>query len=158
MKAIMLPVVLMGVWACGPAVPSTEQANAGRDSAADSLAARDTAAAPVELRTDRERYVPGDAVSVTLVNRTDATFAFNPCTRILERESSQGWTRIAEPQRVCTMQAYILEPRQTRTESTEIPDTVAPGRYRIVIALTREGAAPGSDAASAVSSTITVGS
>jgi hypothetical protein len=156
MRAILVA-ALAACWACGPAVPGTEQPNAGRD-AADSVAARDTAGAPVELRTDRTRYVPGDAISLTLVNTTDATYAFNPCTRTLERGGSQGWTAIPEPQRVCTMQAYILEPRQTRTETTELPDTLAPGRYRVVIALTREDAAPGSDAVRAISATITVGS
>ena len=155
MRAIFVAAVLAATVGCGPAVPGTEQPSAGRDTT--NGAAADSASVAVELRTDRTRYVPGDAVSVTLVNHSSDTYTFNPCTRTLERETSGGWTSISEPQRVCTMQAYILEPRQTRTETTELPDTLAPGRYRMVISLTREGVAAGSEPVRAVSGVLSVG-
>ena len=109
----------------------------------------------VLLKTDRTEYKAGAQVTLTLENRSGATYAFNPCTRSIEHEDGNVWTAIAEPDRMCTMQAYMLDPRATRTEATDLPASLTPGRYRVVVRLTAESPGAGS-AITAVSDPITV--
>jgi hypothetical protein len=89
------------------------------------------------LRTDKSSYRAGDPLGLTLVNRSGSKFAYNPCTRLLERDSSGTWTAVRE-NRMCTMIAHILEGKQTRPERTELADSLAAGRYRVVLLLTEE--------------------
>jgi hypothetical protein len=103
----------------------------------------------VQLRTDKAQYRAGDRVTLTLANRTGSTFAFNPCTRTIENQSGTAWTAVAEEGRMCTMEAWMLEPNQTRTADTELPSTLRPGPHRVIVELTREGAAAGATAATA---------
>jgi len=137
--------------------------NASRSGAADSAGADGSAtpspqtsapaadtSGPVTLRTDASRYAPGARVGLTIVNRSDARYAFNPCPRRLEQEAGGAWRAVEEPARMCTMEAWLLEPRGTRTATTELPSTLAAGRYRVVIELTREGATPPAQGAHAV--------
>lgn len=114
-------------------------------------ASADTAAArtdSVVLRTDKTQYRAGEAITLTLENRSASSYAFNPCTRGVEREENGLWTAVPEPGRMCTMEAWILDPRGTRTGPTELPTPLPPGRYRLVVRMTKE--APGGGRASAV--------
>ncbi|MGH7720337.1 MAG: hypothetical protein ACREON_16020, partial [Gemmatimonadaceae bacterium] len=54
-----------------------------------------------------------------------------------------AWSAVDESQRICTMEAWILEPNATRTAETELPSSLRAGRYRLVIAFTVEGASGG---------------
>jgi hypothetical protein len=81
------------------------------------------------------------------VNRTGSTYAFNPCTRSVESQSGTTWSAVAEEGRMCTMEAWMLEPNQMRTVDTDLPSTLGAGTHRVVIELTREGAAAGATAA-----------
>jgi hypothetical protein len=142
-------VLLAGGLACRSTTPEAEQGTDRRptDTAAASRDA-DSASSAVLLRTDKSRYQPGARLTLTLTNRTGATYAFNPCTRLIERESGSTWTSYAEPNRMCTMEAWLLGPNATRTGATELPAQLPSGRYRIVVLLSRQGAAPpGSEAA-----------
>jgi hypothetical protein len=49
---------------------------------------------------------------------------------------------------MCTMEAWMLDPHGTRSGPTELPASLAPGRYRVVVRMSMER--PGDAAASAV--------
>jgi hypothetical protein len=115
----------------------------------DSTARRDSGAASVELRTDKASYRRTDQMTMTLTNRTASRYVFNPCTRLLERQTASGWAAERED-RVCTLEGWILDPNGTRTAKTEFSETLPVGTYRAVIALTREDGA-GDTRVSAVS-------
>lgn len=103
----------------------------------DSTARPDTGNIPagdeLELRTDKTTYRAGDQVGLTVVNPTGSSYAYNPCTRWLERDVSGEWVKLEE-MRVCTMIAHILAPRTSRSEKTDITAGIVAGRYRLSIA------------------------
>ena len=100
-------------------------------------AAVDSAAA-IELRTDRTSYRAGDNATLTIVNRTQQEWTFNPCTRTLEREAGTTWQVVPEG-RMCTMEAWILGPKATRTAPTSLGGSLDAGRYRLVIGFSSAG-------------------
>ena len=111
----------------------------------------------VVLQTDKTAYKAGDQMALTLENKSASGYAFNPCTRGIEREDGGAWTAVAEPNRMCTMEAWILDPRGTKTGNTELPTPLVPGRYRVVVRLTLEAPGAASNTAvTAVSDPITV--
>ena len=144
--------LLASMIACSPS-PSPEAG--GADSGASAPAP--SAQGPVSLTLDRGAYAAGDEVTLTLTNSGAGQYYFNPCPRIVEREDNGGWTPVDEGQRMCTMEAWILDPNGTRTATTELPDSLAAGRYRIVLSLTAEGQAPPAEAVRAVSAPFSVG-
>lgn len=110
----------------------------------------------VVLRTDKTQYRAGEKVTLTFENRSAASYAFNPCARTLEREDGSAWTAIPEEGRMCTMEAWILDPRATRTGPTELPASLTAGRYRVLVRMTVEGGATPAPAVTAISDPITV--
>ena len=137
--------------------------------AADSPADSPSAAAPtrsdsasaqtqtsIELRTDQSRYRAGGAVALTIVNHSATRYSFNPCTRVIERESNGAWSAIPDEGRMCTMEAWVLEPNATRDATTDLPNPLPPGRYRLTIAFTADGQTPPAAATQASSPPITV--
>lgn len=118
-----------------------------------------SAAAPdssqqIELRTDRADYRPGDTVTMTIVNHTTGSWAFNPCTRILEHEAAGSWQAVPDARR-CTMEAWILKPNETRTATTNFDSGLESGRYRLVIGFAGDGP-PGGRQATATSAPVTI--
>lgn len=111
----------------------------------------------VELRVDRSEYRGGDTVKVTIVNGSGATYSFNPCTRVVERESEGAWAAVPETGRVCPMIAWLVDPRASREASTTLPSDLQPGRYRLTISLGREGQTPPAARVTATSPAFTVG-
>ena len=127
----------LGMLACGaPRADGGDAPAARRDGGAAAAAPADTAG-PVALRLDAARYAPGARVGITIVNRADARYTFNPCPRVVEHEVDGAW-RAVEEDRVCTMEAWLLDPRGTREATTELPARLAAGRYRMVIAFSQE--------------------
>lgn len=126
------------------------------DSSARSSEAGITRTDSVVLRTDKAQYRAGESMALTFENRSAARYTFNPCSRTIERTEGSGWTAVDEPGRVCTMEAWILDAHATRSGSTELPSTLPPGRYRVVVRMTmdREGAT--ASAVNAVSDPIAV--
>jgi hypothetical protein len=118
------------VAACAPAPP------------ADAPSRSPALAGGVQVTTDRPSYRSGDPLTLTVHNGSADPIAFNPCTRTLEREQGAGWRAVAEPQRICTMEAWILGPGERRDGPTELPGDLTPGRYRAVLAFTPESANP----------------
>jgi hypothetical protein len=86
-------------------------------------------------------------MELTLVNPTNNTYTYNPCTRLLEREVSGRWTQLEE-MRICTMIAHILAPRSRRAERTELSKGLEPGSYRVILVLSVSG--PGTPGSSGV--------
>lgn len=145
-------VVLIGVGVAVGACRSSAPGGGAGDSAGDSSAAparTDSAPASgaasgtvrsdsVLLRTDKTQYKAGEQVALTIENRSASSYAFNPCTRSLEREQNGSWVPTPEEGRMCTMEAWILDPRGTRTGTTELPSPLPPGRYRVVLRMSKE--------------------
>ena len=96
----------------------------------------------VEVTTDRPDYRAGDPLGLTVHNRGADTVTFNPCARTLEVERGGSWTAVPEPARICTMEAWVLAPGESRTGPTELPADLAPGRYRAVLGFGTESAEP----------------
>ncbi len=126
--------------------------------ATDTAGTRGAGAAgqPVSLLLDRTEYRSGATVQLTLVNQSDRTYTFNPCPRIVEREDAGAWTRIPEPDRVCTMEAWLLQPHERRNATTDLPASLAAGRYRLVILLAPESGPPSAPGVAATSEPFTV--
>jgi hypothetical protein len=148
--------------ACRPSAPGSTADDSARaapraDSAPASSAAAPSRADSVVLRTDKSQYRAGEKITLTFENKGARSYAFNPCSRTLEREENGTWTTVAEPNRMCTMEAWILDPHGTRTGPTELPSSLPAGRYRVVVRMTMDalGSAP-AGAVNAVSDPITV--
>jgi hypothetical protein len=118
-----------------PAACSRSSSSAGSEE-------RPARADRVQVTTDRTSYRAGDPVTLTIHNGSSDTVTFNPCTRTLEREQEGRWSAVAEPQRICTMEAWILAPGEQRAGPTELPADLTAGSYRAVVALTLESASP----------------
>lgn len=127
-----------------PAAPAETSRPASPGTAADTAI---TPADSVVLTTDKTEYRAGEAMTLTLENKSGATYTFNPCTRSLEREANGTWTAVPEDGRICTMEAWLLEPRAKRSGPTELPTPLDPGRYRVLVRMTRESAAGGTSTA-----------
>lgn len=125
----------------------------------DSTARPDTGNVPaggeLELRTDKTTYRAGDQVGLTVVNPTGSSYAYNPCTRWLERDVSGEWVKLEE-MRVCTMIAHILAPRTSRSEKTDITAGIVAGRYRLSIAFSVQDSSTPSRSVRAFAPPITV--
>lgn len=98
------------------------------------------ATASITIRTDRSSYRATDPVTLTIVNGTGSQYFYNPCTRVLERESGGSWSEVRE-ERMCTMIAHVLDARATRTESTDLGESLTAGRYRMAVQFTEEAPA-----------------
>lgn len=86
----------------------------------------------VTIATDRKSYRAGDPVELRVVNETGNGYTYNPCTRIVERQTDSTWTAVKE-ERICTMIAHMLEPNASRVERTELGEELPPGTYRILV-------------------------
>ncbi len=101
-------------------------------------ATRSDSTRPIELRTDRTTYRAGDQVTMTIVNHTSQGWAFNPCTRIIERNNGGRWEATPDARR-CTMIAWILKGGETRTATTNFDSSLNAGSYRLVIGFSPDG-------------------
>ena len=129
-----------------PRADSTPAASASSTVRADS----------VTLRTEKSQYRAGEKMTLTLENKSAASYAFNPCTRSLERQDGSSWVAVPDEGRMCTMEAWILDAHGTRSGPTELPASLTPGRYRVVVRLTQERAGAAAPAVTAVSDPISV--
>lgn len=98
--------------------------------------------APVALELDRTQYAAGGTVNMRLVSRGSQPYGYNPCTRTVEQRSRERWVPVAEPDRICTMELRLLAPGETALATTELPDALEAGEYRLALALTQEGSPP----------------
>jgi hypothetical protein len=154
----VLSFAALAILACRSSAPGGAPVDTGTSSQRSDSAAASQAATPradsVVLRTDKTQYRAGEKLTLTFENRSGSGYTFNPCTRSVERESGGSWSTVPEEGRMCTMEAWVLEPHGTRSGATELPASIGPGRYRIVVRMTMESAGGGT--ASAVSDPIVV--
>ena len=140
-RSIALLVTLLLTASCVRKPESIADSAAGAPAPAPPAAATDSTAA-IELRTDRASYRAGDNATLTIVNHGTREWTFNPCTRTVERESGTTWQVVPEG-RMCTMEAWVLGPNETRTAPTSFDGSLEAGRYRLVIAFASAGPSAG---------------
>jgi hypothetical protein len=87
----------------------------------------------IHISTDRTGYTLGAKVAISIHNARTSQFAFNPCTRTFEHEAGAAWSLVTEPNRICTMEAWLLDPGATRAATIDIPHGIPGGHYRIAI-------------------------
>jgi len=158
LSATLIVVVAITATACratGSGASDSAKVPARTDSAPSP-----TAAAPADsviLRTDKGAYRAGEKMTLTLENKSASSFTFNPCNRSIERQDGGNWIALPDEGRMCTMEAWVLDPHGSRSGPTELPATIAPGKYRVVIRLNRDQTAGAqSPAVSAISDAITI--
>jgi len=90
----------------------------------------------VTLTLDRETYTPGAMATMKIANNTADPLGYNPCSnRVVETRIRDAWVVHSELNRMCTMELRIVNPRETATATTDIPEGLAPGLHRIVLTL-----------------------
>ena len=109
----------------------------------------------VTIATDRKSYRAGDPVELRVVNQTGDSYTYNPCTRVVERQSDSTWSEVKED-RICTMIAHVLEPNGTRVERTELGEELKPGTYRLLVRFTNDSPRAGAGSVTAYSEPIVV--
>jgi hypothetical protein len=158
-------VAIIALTACRSSTPGSSASDSGVAPARADSATPAASVAPtvrsdsVILRTDKGQYKAGEKMTLTFENRSaSSSYAFNPCMRALEHEDGGTWRPMPDEGRMCTMEAWILGPRGTRTGDTELPATIAPGRYRVVVRMTLDspGGAPNAAPTMAVSDPIAI--
>lgn len=140
LRGALTALLLAACHGAGSERPPSPSTRVAADTAVPAPA--DSNLAPVRLELNRTRARPGDRITLTLQNRSDRRYAFNPCTRALERRSEAGWRPVPEPDRICTMEAWLLPAGATRTAVTDLPSALEPGTYRVVLGLTAETPGP----------------
>lgn len=126
LTGFVLPAIVALSSACTP----SQQPSDAPESVVDSTNA-------IQVLTDRASYRSGETVQLRIVNGKDRQYAFNPCTRILERRDGDRWVPVQDS-RMCTMIAWLIEPGQTRTATTEIQAGLSAGTYRLVISFSSQ--------------------
>lgn len=104
---------------------------------------RDTTARTegARLTLDLTRYSPGATVTMRIRSETSDTLGFNQCSsRVVERQDGSRWVAHPEPGRMCTMQLQLLMPNETTVATTDLPQDIRAGTYRIVLTLSRQSA------------------
>jgi hypothetical protein len=146
--------------ACRPGAqggaPSDTAKPAAKSDTGPSAASGTVRTDSVMLRTDKVQYRSGEQMTLTFENRSASSYTFNPCQRSVERESSGSWSAVSEAGRMCTMEAWVLDPHGTRSGATELPAALAPGQYRVVVRMSVEGPGGVASAVSAVSDPVSV--
>ena len=141
--------------ACRSGGPASGAADSASVPTPPSSASATVKSDSVLLRTDKAQYRAGEKVTLTFENKSGSKYTFNPCSRSLEREESGAWVAVPDPGRMCTMEAWVLDARGTRTGDTELDSPLAAGRYRIIVRMSPD-APNASGAINAVSDPITV--
>ena len=136
-----LAAMMLMVGGCRPSAPGSSASDSSPSTptpSASSPSTTSTRSDSVVLRTDKSQYHAGEKVTLTFENKSSRSYAFNPCTRTIEREENGTWTALPDAGRMCTMEAWILDPHGTRTGPTELPSPMGAGRYRIAVRMTVE--------------------
>ena len=131
-RQLMHAALLLAVVSCKPGARAQDQAAAGQEQNR-----------PVTLRLDRAEYGQGEQPRLTLINTGGWTYAYNPCTRVIEVNTDGAWTAAETGPRICTMEAWMLRPGDSVTAPIELPATLPAGQFRLRLAMTTEGVPPG---------------
>ena len=146
--------------ACRPGTPGSVPNDTAKPStsagASTSAASGTVRTDSVVLHTDKTQYRSGERMTLTFENRSASSYAFNPCQRSVEQEAGGSWTVVPEEGQMCTMEAWTLEPLGTRSGPTELPASLAPGQYRVVVRMSVERADGVASSVSVVSEPVSV--
>jgi hypothetical protein len=94
--------------------------------------------ATVRIAVPEGPHRPGTLVTISVHNGGDREYVWNPCTRSLELQTSNGWTPVQEKDRWCTLEGWILTSGGHTDASTDIPGFVSAGVYRFHYSFSRE--------------------
>lgn len=85
-----------------------------------------------ELYTDRAQYSSGEAITLTLSNRTDEkVLSYNLCASTLEEYRAGKWQGTAlQDGWVCTAALYLLDPDKQASFVFDFAQTMPAGLYR----------------------------
>ena len=133
MRHLLLAAGLLAVASCRPASNTNDPPDA---------AVSPGQSGPIALRLDRSEYRPGEQPRLTVINAGAGSYAWNPCTRTLERRAGSVWEAADPEMRMCTMEAWILRGADSTSAALDLPQGLAPGVYRVRLAFTADGAAP----------------
>lgn len=86
------------------------------------------AAGEVAFTASPKDVAQGGTLNLTLANGSDQPLGYNLCTSAIET----GAGAPVQSDRVCTMELRTVEPGRSATYAFELPDDIAPGRYRLV--------------------------
>src|SRR5215207_936023 len=117
--AAIVAATLLGLGACRPSAPGSASGDSPQSATrTDTLpgptpSTQSARADSVVLRTDKSTYRAGEKITLTFENKGVLSYSFNPFTRTLDLEQSGGWTALPVDGRMCTMEAWILEPHGT---------------------------------------------
>lgn len=97
----------------------------------------------VSVTVDQREYKAGATVELRLQNNSDTPYGYNACQRTVERKDGEQWATVPEPAMACTMQLNVLQPKGSATATTQLPDSLGAGEYRLALRLTPQGNAAG---------------
>lgn len=89
-------------------------------------------ASSATLRTDRDRYRPGERIALTLTNHGRHPLGYNLCGCSVERREGDAWvTAAATDGGPCEAVLLLLAPGGRSSHEVRLRDDAPPGRYRI---------------------------
>ena len=94
----------------------------------------------VTVTTDETTYHPGDQVGMTISNQHIETLYYNACIGSLEILDGSAWIPGPESLRLCSREAFSVEPGGTRQDTTDLDLGLPEGVYRLVLGFSAVGA------------------
>lgn len=92
---------------------------------------------PAELRTDRDAYVRGDSVRVTLASAADVPlYGSVPRCVGFETQTGAGWEPVPSWPSGCSLALFVLGPGESTAVAFAVPEAVPAGTYRFTKTLT----------------------
>lgn len=86
--------------------------------------------ASVRITVAPGTYAAGALVPLTVSNLGDQEYVWNPCMRTLQRPAELEWVTVDEPERVCTLEGWMLRPGNRTEAATGLPASLPAGEYR----------------------------
>lgn len=90
--------------------------------------------AGITLTAQAPTFTPGQPVTLTLANSTNADVGHNLCFWGMEKRTENAWV-LQEIPRICTTVLYQLGTGATTTYQAILPTEVTPGEYRFRVAI-----------------------
>jgi hypothetical protein len=80
------------------------------------------------------------SIDVRFENTGVQRYRFNPCERGVERLEAGGWVMLPPELRLCTADAFALNPGTTNVYRSDVPVDASAGTYRFLFPVTEEAA------------------
>lgn len=134
-------IALLSISALAVACQTAQRPDEAPGTAAGSTSggSQSTPSGGATLTLDRASYTAGATVTMRITSQSPETLGFNQCSsRAIERQDGSSWVPVPEPNRMCTMELRLLLPNETQTATTDLPDNLRAGTYRMVLRLGRQ--------------------